>query len=534
MKHVKHLEISEAVEWFGVSRNVPRNWIKEGKVSTVAGKGTQSAELIVVPVISLTPSGITNVKSFIKTAGRYGFIMETIQEYGKLREDINLKTAYMIDIVLCFGLDYGIYTKKYEFLRDARTPTSEFIAKYLSKGIKSISDITYMELKQVIERQRRLLKDLYPMINDYISRENRIAIPENILPGIMAVSRINDLEKLQFTADALNISYILKAHRCIRAKPAPYRSRYESEFDCVKKEFPYLPIDKYLYRLTCSCLDEHFSKYSAGTGRTCHVDHTHSIIPEFVFYLIGHGIIEFREKLNFRIDRLVSAGIKDIEKKISSYENEDSRKLLTRELEVATGISCRVLKDYLGIEWKKVACNVLKESAASFRLKKSRLHPKLLTLLNEYDKVVRPFNGDNIRSRHPVDTTGDGDDEGTGIEPVDTAGSEGGTPYCHEMDPEDLAFGDGEPGLACDVDGGESPGMSMELLCYYSCKVRNFTMDKIGRLTGLDEPAIRSAVESVERIIKEPATEEKDAFVETLEMMKDMERARKSITDART
>ena len=59
-------------------------------------------------------------------------------------------------------------------------------------------------------------------------------------------------------------------------------------------------------------------------------------------------------------------------------------------------------------------------------------------------------------------------------------------------------------------------------------------MNRIRRLTGLDEPAIRSAVESVERIIKGPATEEKDAFVETLEMMKDMERARKSITDTRT
>lgn len=523
MKYVKHLEISEAVEWFGVTRNVPRNWIKNGKVSTIDGKW-KSTELIVVPVLSLTPVGITKTKSIIESyPGQYGFILKSLQEYEKLREKLNLKIAYIIDIILCFVLEYGAYKKKYEFLRDASKPTSEFIAKYMSDGLGKISDVTYRELGKVIERQQKLLKNLSPVIHDYISKENWIAIPEMLLGTIMEAARIDDLDKLQFTADAMSINYILKAHNYVKAKPSPYMSRYLKEVASVKKDFPHLPVDKYLLRLISINLDEYFSKYSQEVGQSHSASHAHSLIPEFVIFLTGNGVTEFRKNLNFRIADFIDSGAKELKEKIALPDYKDSRKMLLRELEIAITISRMVLRDYLGIEWRKVACGTLKESETSFRVKKCRLHEILLRLLNEYDKVIRPFNLDNKKRRKPVDTVKNEDKDGLKAnESRKLEEDEENQNYFEGK--EDIISEEEESTPACDGVDGRSPAINVDCVYYYLYASRNLKMNQIKACTGADGTTIKSAIKKVENILNGADTEEKDALIEMLEIMKEKRR----------
>ena len=144
--------------------------------------------------------------------------------------------------------------------------------------------------------------------------------------------------------------------------------------------------------------------------------------------------------------------------------------------------------------WRK-ARDVLKESAGSFRLRKSRLHLNLLTILNEYDKAVKPVNPDNIKSSRPVYTV-----EGKGA--ISSAGDDGKAESRIKKGSRkaDAEKGELEPTYS-DETGNRLIGISADCSCYYSYKVKQMPIKEIQEISGLSEVEITLAVEKTENIL---------------------------------
>jgi len=531
MQHVKHLTISEASEWLGVSRNTIRAWIKKGLLKTMLNGQ------VVVPVIGLSPRDIEKTRSAIRGyPGAYGFILGRLEEYETLRDGINLKIACLVDMILCFGLDYGIYKCRQSLLRDAAELTSLPIAGYISEGL-AVDDISFDDLKTVIERQRSVLNNPAPFIKEYIAGESRIAVNEEVLGMILAACRTGKLDKLEFTADAMRIGYILKAHDHVRAKPASASlSRredlcrlYEEALSKVRSLCGHTVLDKYLQRTACRHLDDFYSGESRDARLT-----EFSHIPVFVFIIVARAYKEFRRNLNFKVDDFISVGVDQLEGILENSEEYFPQEVRT-SFHPAVSISRQIITEHLGVCWREVACNVLKESLASYRMKKSRLHKVLLDILDKYDLVIKPACAWSGRSRKPLaedrppaglSRSDDGEqDESGGVEPEKMELLESTQDFVDEEEDSQDDSTEERKEYPPPVDTGNSqPVLSMDILCYYLYKLKKMPVQEIRNKSGLSCEEIEDASKDVEETLERGEPDQMEPILEALESLSGRDR----------